>query len=63
MEQRGSLDEWRCGEEDSRGNVERMRQGCGDDDQATVIKSARVEQVHEAHEVAATGRHDRREEA
>ena len=30
---------------------------------ATVIKGARVEQVHEAHEVAVTGRHDRREEA
>ena len=41
----------------------RTRRGCGDDDRATVIKGARVEQVHEAHEVAATGRYDRHEEA
>ena len=49
--------------ETGEGNVERTRRGRGDDDRATVIEIARVEQVHEAHEVAATGRHDRHEEA
>jgi hypothetical protein len=38
------------------------RRGCGEDDRATVIEGVRVEQVHEAHEVAVAGRHGGHEE-
>ena len=39
MEQRGLVDKWDCSKGDRRENMERIREGCGDNDEGTVIES------------------------